>query len=35
MEDYQNGVLGAIPGAEQRYKETEAARSKQKSSGTW
>ncbi|XP_067932542.1 uncharacterized protein [Watersipora subatra] len=35
INDYRSGKLGEIPGAEKRYQETEAARNKQKASGTW
>ncbi|KAH3705043.1 pirin-like [Dreissena polymorpha] len=35
IEDYRKGKLGEIPGADERRRETEAAKRTQKSTGTW
>lgn len=35
FDDYHSGLMGAIPGSEERYEATRKAREAQKKSGTW
>ncbi|XP_070536507.1 pirin-like [Ptychodera flava] len=35
IKDYHSGMLGKIAGSEMRYQQTEAAKQKQKETGTW